>query len=132
MYEDGIYADRAPQSGRERLRHEGERSDMCWSMPCIPSHGASEYLSPDVAQKLALRLTTATVGSPTSLSPREFEILRLLVKGLPVKDIAESMGLEPQDGGQPPIGDQAETRRRIGRPAHPHRRRPAGGPRRRK
>ena len=92
MYEDGIYADRALKAGASGYVTKASAPNVLVDAVHTVAHG-KQYLSPDVAQKLALRVTSATAGSATNLSPREFEILRLLVKGVTVKDIAESMGL---------------------------------------
>ena len=54
------------------------------------------YISADIAQKLALRNVVADTEANDGLSAREFEVLRLLVQGLSVRDIAQSMGLNPK------------------------------------
>jgi DNA-binding NarL/FixJ family response regulator len=95
MYEDGIYADRALKAGASGYVTKASAPNVLVDAVHTVARG-KQYLSPDVAQKLALRMTSATAGSATNLSPREFEILRLLVKGTTVKDIAESMGLNPK------------------------------------
>lgn len=48
-----------------------------------------KYLSPDIAQRLALR--DFEVTQVRGLSEREFEVLRLLARGRTVREIAESM-----------------------------------------
>lgn len=95
MYEDDIYADRALKAGASGYVTKASAPNVLVEAVHTIARGR-QYLSPDIAQKLALRVTTGTAGSATSLSPREFEILRLLVKGMPVKDIAETMGLNPK------------------------------------
>ena len=55
-----------------------------------------KYLSPPLAQQLALRDVTLDVSASGALSAREFEVLRLLGQGESVKDIAQSMGLNPK------------------------------------
>jgi two-component system invasion response regulator UvrY len=51
---------------------------------------------PSVAQELALRSLAPEGGSAESLSPREFEVLRMLVDGKSVNEIAQSLGLTPK------------------------------------
>jgi two-component system, NarL family, invasion response regulator UvrY len=46
-----------------------------------------------MAQNLALHHAAADAITSNSLSARELEVLRLLVQGLSVKDIAHSLGL---------------------------------------
>jgi DNA-binding NarL/FixJ family response regulator len=53
-----------------------------------------KYVSADIAQKLALREFEAREGG--QLTEREFEVLQLLAQGRSIKDIAESMGLNPK------------------------------------
>lgn len=92
MYEDGIYADRALKGGASGyVTKASPPSVLVEAVHAVA--GGKPFLSADIAQKLALRVTFETNGSNTHLSPREFEILRLLVQGVSVKDIAESMGL---------------------------------------
>jgi len=50
------------------------------------------YVTGRVAQELALRSRTQS-GGGESLSPREFEVLRMLVAGKSLPDIAECLGL---------------------------------------
>jgi DNA-binding NarL/FixJ family response regulator len=58
--------------------------------------GGRKYLSADVAQGLALRADTVSTATGSELSPREFEVLRQLVQGHSIKDIALSMGIHPK------------------------------------
>ena len=48
---------------------------------------------PDNAQELALRSLAPEGDAAGALSPREFEVLRMLVDGKPVGEIARSLGL---------------------------------------
>jgi DNA-binding CsgD family transcriptional regulator len=49
-----------------------------------------------VAQALALRADTLNEAATNGLSAREFEVLRQLVRGQSIKDIALSMGINPK------------------------------------
>ena len=51
------------------------------------------YLASGVAQELALRNVTEGPDAAGRLSPREFEVLRMLAAGRSVAEIARSLGL---------------------------------------
>jgi DNA-binding NarL/FixJ family response regulator len=51
------------------------------------------YLSASIAQDLALKSLAAEASRADDLSAREFEVLRLLVQGVSVRDIAAQLGL---------------------------------------
>ncbi|MGA8271011.1 MAG: response regulator transcription factor, partial [Candidatus Sulfotelmatobacter sp.] len=55
-----------------------------------------KYLSPEIAQKLALRDFVTDQTAAGALSAREFEVLRLLAQGRSIKEIAQTMGLNPK------------------------------------
>ena len=55
-----------------------------------------KYLSGGIAQELALGHADMNNGASVGLSPREFEVLRMLVQGKSVRDIARSMQLNPK------------------------------------
>ena len=54
------------------------------------------YLSAGIARELALRGVASDTDRPDALSAREFEVLRLIVQGLALKDIAERLGVHPK------------------------------------
>jgi two-component system, NarL family, invasion response regulator UvrY len=56
-----------------------------------------KYLSPELAQKLALRDFSG--AKMDELSTRELEVLRLLARGQNVEEMAISMGLSPKTVG---------------------------------
>lgn len=118
MYEDAIHANRAMQAGAFGYVTKASAPNVL--VAAVQSvAGARKYMSPDVAQELALRSVTADADAPGRLSGREFEVLRQLVQGLPVREIADTMGLTP-DGGQPSVGNQTEAWRRDVGAAGPH------------
>ena len=99
-------------------------SEPQWLVHAVRRVAAGEcpVLSPDVAH-------AAGDGVPPRLTPRELEVLHLLLQGCAVDEIGQRMQREPQDGGQLPDPDPAEARRQ-----HRHRtaaRRAAAGARRR-
>jgi DNA-binding NarL/FixJ family response regulator len=56
--------------------------------------GGGQYVSPSLAETLALTVKTSTVGVPHEhLSDREYEVLRLIASGKTVSEIAETMHL---------------------------------------
>jgi two-component system invasion response regulator UvrY len=93
MHEDAIFARRALQAGA--FGYVTKASAPHVLVEAIRSVAAGKkYLSPEVAQKLALNEFTGEQAD--GLSAREFEVLRLLAQGHSVKEIAESMGLHPK------------------------------------
>ena len=51
------------------------------------------YISPDMAQSLALQSVSGGVAGLDVLSHREFEVMRLLADGLTLNDIAQKLQL---------------------------------------
>jgi DNA-binding NarL/FixJ family response regulator len=93
MHEDAIFARRALQAGSFGYVTKASAPNVL--VDAIHSVAAGrKYLSPEMAQKLALR----AFGNEQAdgLSSREFEVLRLLAQGLSIKVIAETMGLSPK------------------------------------
>jgi two-component system invasion response regulator UvrY len=93
MHEDAIFARRALQAGA--FGYVTKASAPHVLVDAIRSVAAGKkYLSPEVAQKLALHEFSRDQAD--GLSAREFEVLRLLAQGHSIKEIAESMGLNPK------------------------------------
>jgi DNA-binding NarL/FixJ family response regulator len=60
-------------------------------------HAGRKYVTPTVAQELAIGISEATALAPhESLSNREYEVLRRLGAGVRVNDIAEELALSPK------------------------------------
>jgi two-component system invasion response regulator UvrY len=93
MYEDAIFASRALRAGACGYVTKASAPNVLVEAVHAITQG-KRYISADIAQKLALRNVVA--DSNDGLSAREFEVLRLLVQGLSVRDIAQSMGLNPK------------------------------------
>ncbi|MGE5472101.1 MAG: response regulator [Bacteroidota bacterium] len=55
-----------------------------------------KVLSPDIAPEMALSLLQGESNPAEELSPREFEILRLLLDGLGVEDIGNILNISPK------------------------------------
>jgi two-component system invasion response regulator UvrY len=95
MHEDVIFARRALQAGAfGYVTKASAPAVLVEAVHTIAS--GKKYLSPAVAQELALRDAALDETASDGLSAREFEILRLLVQGQSVKDIAQSMRLTPK------------------------------------
>lgn len=95
MYEDLIYADRALSAGAFGYVTKASAPEVLIDAVRAVAQGR-RFLSPDIAQGLALRQVPVAGDAAHGLSAREFEILRLLVDGKAVKEIAETLGLSPK------------------------------------
>jgi DNA-binding NarL/FixJ family response regulator len=95
MYEDAIFANRALQAGACGYVTKASAPNVLVEAVHAIARG-KKYISADIARELALRSVIADKSATHSLSAREFEVLRLLVKGHPVRDIAQIMGVTPK------------------------------------
>jgi two-component system invasion response regulator UvrY len=93
MHEDAIFARRALQDGAFGYVTKASAPNVLVEAIHSVASG-KKYLSPEIAQKLALR--DFALDQADGLSAREFEVLRLLANGRSVKEIAESLGLNPK------------------------------------
>jgi len=92
MHEETIFAKRALQAGAfGYVTKASAPNELVEAVHTVAS--GNKYLSAAMAQNLALHHAAADTTTNESLSTREFEVLRLLVQGLSVKDIAHSLGL---------------------------------------
>ena len=93
MHEEGIFAAHVMQAGAAGYLTKASAPDaLVQAVHSIAS--GKKYVSADIAQKLALReFETRDAGE---LTEREFEVLQLLAQGRSIKDIAESMRLNPK------------------------------------
>jgi DNA-binding NarL/FixJ family response regulator len=95
MHEDAIFARRALQAGAHGYVTKASAPNVLVEAIHAVAGGA-KYLSPGIARKLALRDLSVDPSSMDGLSPREFEVLRLLAQGRSIRAIAETMGLNPK------------------------------------
>jgi two-component system, NarL family, invasion response regulator UvrY len=93
MHEDAIFARRALQAGAFGYVTKASAPNVLVEAIHSVASG-KKYLSPEIAQKLALR--DFALDQSDGLSAREFEVLRLLANGHSIKEIAESLGLNPK------------------------------------
>ncbi|MFO7326115.1 MAG: response regulator transcription factor [Pseudomonadota bacterium] len=95
MYEDPVFASRALQAGARGYVTKAAAPQVLVEAVLAVAAGKA-FIVPSVAQELALRSLAPEGGSAESLSPREFEVLRMLVDGKSVNEIAQSLGLTPK------------------------------------
>lgn len=95
MYEDVIYADRALRAGAAGYVTKSSAPSVLVDAVHSVARG-KRYISADIAHAFTTRQIASDPEATNGLSTREFEILRLLVQGTPVREIAEAMGLNPK------------------------------------
>lgn len=92
MHDDAMFASRALQAGARGYITKASAPDVL--VDAIRAVAVSKvYLSQDVAQQLALQAIPGQQLPLNNLSPREFEVFRLLAEGRSVADIASTMRL---------------------------------------
>ena len=92
MHEESIFATRAFQAGALGYITKASAPEILVDAVRAVAQG-KRTISPDMAQALALQAVSG--GAPTLevLSQREFEVMRLLVQGLTLNDIAQQLQL---------------------------------------
>jgi two-component system, NarL family, invasion response regulator UvrY len=93
MHAEAIFATRALQAGAFGYVTKASAPQVLVQAVREIARG-TKYVSPEVAQKLALRRFNG--GADNGLSARELDVLRLLAQGRTVRQIAESMGISPK------------------------------------
>jgi DNA-binding NarL/FixJ family response regulator len=95
MFEDAIYARRAMQSGAQGyVTKASAPAVLVEAVRCVAA--GKRYLSAQIAQDLALTNLAPQPLGGGALSARELEVLRLIVQGLSVREIALRLGLNPK------------------------------------
>ncbi len=92
MYEDAIFVRRALDAGAAGYLTKASAPRVLLEAVDAVA-GGKRYLSHDVAQTMALGRSSEEAAEQHSLSAREFEVLKLLVQGCTVADIARQLGL---------------------------------------
>jgi DNA-binding NarL/FixJ family response regulator len=92
MYDDAVFAKRALQAGALGYVTKASAPDVLVDAVMSVARGKS-YISAKIAHELALRSVAPVEDLSAQLSPREFEVLRLLVRGIALKDIAKQLSL---------------------------------------
>jgi len=93
MHQEHQYAIRAIRAGASGyLTKESAARELATALRKVASGGA--YITPEVAEQLALGAMPSSDALPhTTLSDREFQVLRMLVSGKSVSDIAGALTL---------------------------------------
>jgi DNA-binding NarL/FixJ family response regulator len=95
MYEDAIFARRSLEAGAAGyLTKAAAPRVLVDAMASVAS--GRRFLSPDVAQTLALQPLKTAQAAHDVLSAREFEVLKLFADGFGVNEIAQQLGLNPK------------------------------------
>jgi DNA-binding NarL/FixJ family response regulator len=89
MHEDAIFVKRALQVGAFGYVTKASAPNVLVEAVLSIARG-KKYLSPEVAQRVALG---EGVAYSHGLTQREFEVLRLIIQGRTVEQIAEALGL---------------------------------------
>jgi two-component system invasion response regulator UvrY len=93
MYEDAIFVRRALEAGAAGYVTKASAPRVLVEAVDAIASGR-RFLSPDAAQALALQPTKERAVD--DLSVREFEVLKLLVQGCTLNDVARQLGLNPK------------------------------------
>jgi DNA-binding NarL/FixJ family response regulator len=92
MYDDAIYASRALEAGALDYLSKASAPEVLVKAIYAVARGES-YLSSDVAANIARSAAQSTRSEVDALTPRQLEVLRLLVQGETIKSISEKLGL---------------------------------------
>lgn len=92
MYDDAIYASRALEAGALGFLSKASAPEVLVRAIHAVSRG-ERYLSADVATNMARSAVQPGTPGLEALTPREFEVLRLLVQGETVRSISEKLAL---------------------------------------
>lgn len=95
MYEDAIFVRRALEAGAAGYLTKAAAPRVLVEAVATVASGR-RFLSPDVAQMLALQPMNAEQATHDVLSAREFEVLKLLAEGGTLNEIAQQLGLTPK------------------------------------
>src|SRR5574343_1358302 len=95
MHRDPLFASQALRAGA--LGYVTKSSSPETLIQAIYKVARQEkVLSPDIAPEMALTLLEGKTNPASDLSPREFEVLRLLIGGRSVEDIAGILNISPK------------------------------------
>ena len=92
MHEESIFATRAFQAGALGYITKASAPEILVDAVRAVAQG-KRTISPDMAQALALQSVSGGAPGLNVLSQREFEVMRLLVQGLTLNDIAQQLQL---------------------------------------
>lgn len=92
MHEEPVFASRAFEAGARGYITKAAAPEALVEAVLTVARG-QHYVTGRLAHELALRAKTTETGAPADLSPREFEVLRMLVAGQSLAQIAANLGL---------------------------------------
>jgi two-component system, NarL family, invasion response regulator UvrY len=92
MYDDVIFSSRALEAGARGYVTKASAPEVLVDAISAVAKG-ERYLSPDVHRVMAHHASSPAKSVVSTLTAREFEILRLLARGDTVKRIGEKLGL---------------------------------------
>lgn len=92
MHEDVVFSSRALQTGARGYVTKSSAPEVLVEAVRLVAAGKL-YISHDMAQELAVQMLPGNENPLQALSPREFEVFRLLVAGHAVTDIARMLSL---------------------------------------
>jgi DNA-binding NarL/FixJ family response regulator len=92
MHEDALFGSRALQAGARGYVTKASAPEVLVEAVRAVSAGRM-FISHDMAQQLALQTVPGQEVALNSLSPREFEVFRLLAEGKSVSEIARILSL---------------------------------------
>lgn len=92
MYDDAVYARRALEAGALGYLSKASAPEVLVRAIYTVSRG-ERYVSPDVATNIARSASQRGKPEIEALTPREFEVLRLLAQGETVRSISERLAL---------------------------------------
>lgn len=92
MHEDAVFSSRALQAGARGYVTKSSAPDVLVEAVRLVAAGKL-YISHDMAQELAVQMLPGKENPLQALSPREFEVFRLLVAGHAVGEIAKILSL---------------------------------------
>jgi two-component system invasion response regulator UvrY len=95
MHKDAVYAMHAVQAGAMGYITKSS-NPLLLAEAIIDVFAGKKAISPDVSRELALRRLSGDASALDSLSPREFEILRMLLEASPPAEIAAALNLSPK------------------------------------
>lgn len=92
MHDDAMFASRALQAGAKGYVTKSSAPEVL--VEAVRSAAAGRiYITQDVAQQLAMQTLPGQRTPLTALSPREFEVFRLLAQGVELSEIAVRLSL---------------------------------------
>jgi two-component system, NarL family, invasion response regulator UvrY len=92
MHDDAIFAARALEAGARGYVSKASAPEVLIDAISAVTRG-ERYLSPDVDRGIAQHTSSQAKSLVSTLTAREFEVLRLLARGETVRGIGEKLGL---------------------------------------